>query len=79
ANNKLRFEDRKGREGIKLSTDYGGKTQVNLGYLVDSRKAVRGEGFEVRTDERGVLRAGKGLFLTADVQSNASGQAFDMT
>jgi type VI secretion system secreted protein VgrG len=79
ANNKLRFEDRKGREGIKLSTDYGGKTQVNLGYLVDSRKAVRGEGFEVRTDERGVLRAGKGLFLTADVQSNAGGQAFDMT
>ena len=79
ANNKLRFEDRKGREGIKLSTDYGGKTQVNLGYLVDSRKATRGEGFEVRTDERGVLRAGKGLFLTADVQSNAGGQAFDMT
>ncbi|KVM88312.1 type IV secretion protein Rhs [Burkholderia stagnalis] len=78
ANNKLRFEDFKGREGIKLSTDYGGKTQVNLGYLVDSRKAVRGEGFEVRTDERGVLRAGKGLFLSADAQSNAGGHAFDM-
>ncbi|RQQ11825.1 type VI secretion system Vgr family protein [Burkholderia stagnalis] len=78
ANNKLRFEDFKGREGIKLSTDYGGKTQVNLGHLVDSRKAVRGEGFEVRTDERGVLRAGKGLFLSADAQSNAGGHAFDM-
>ncbi|VWB61594.1 Rhs element Vgr protein [Burkholderia lata] len=79
ANNKLRFEDRKGREGIKLSTDYGGKTQVNLGHLVDGRKETRGEGFEVRTDERGVLRAGKGLFLTADVQPNAGGQAFEMT
>ncbi|KVD83683.1 type IV secretion protein Rhs [Burkholderia stagnalis] len=78
ANNKLRFEDFKGREGIKLSTEYGGKTQVNLGHLVDSRKAVRGEGFEVRTDERGVLRAGKGLFLSADAQSNAGGHAFDM-
>lgn len=78
ANNKLRFEDFKGREGIKLSTDYGGKTQVNLGHLVDSRKATRGEGFEVRTDERGVLRAGKGLFVSADAQSNAGGHAFDM-
>ncbi|MDR6497300.1 type VI secretion system secreted protein VgrG [Burkholderia ambifaria] len=79
ANNKLRFEDRTGREGIKLSTDYGGKTQVNLGHLVDNRKETRGEGFEVRTDERGVVRAGKGLFLTADAQSNARGKAFDMT
>ncbi|MBN3735654.1 type VI secretion system Vgr family protein [Burkholderia sp. Tr-20390] len=79
ANNKLRFEDRQGRESIKLSTDYGGKTQVNLGHLVDRRKETRGEGFEVRTDERGVLRAGKGLFLTADVQPNAGGQAFEMT
>ncbi|MGS0896964.1 type VI secretion system Vgr family protein [Burkholderia stagnalis] len=79
ANNKLRFEDRKGREGIKLSTDRGGKTQVNLGHLVDSRRETRGEGFEVRTDERGVLRAGKGLFLTADAQPGANGQAFDMT
>ncbi|WP_423395157.1 type VI secretion system Vgr family protein [Burkholderia sp. LMG 21824] len=79
ANNKLRFEDRTGRECIKLSTDYGGKTQVNLGHLVDNRKETRGEGFEVRTDERGVVRAGKGLFLTADAQSNARGKAFDMT
>ncbi|MDN7932467.1 type VI secretion system tip protein VgrG [Burkholderia metallica] len=79
ANNKLRFEDRKGRESIKLSTEYGGKTQVNLGHLVDSRQQTRGEGFEVRTDERGVLRAGKGLFLAADVQPHADGQAFDMT
>lgn len=79
ANNKLRFEDRKGHEGIKLSTDYGGKTQVNLGHLVDARKAARGDGFEVRTDERGALRAGKGLFLSADAQSNAGGHAFDMT
>ncbi|RQR42336.1 type VI secretion system Vgr family protein [Burkholderia sp. Bp9142] len=79
ANNKLRFEDRKGREGIKLSTDFGGKTQINLGHLVDRRKEARGDGFEVRTDERGVLRAGKGLFLSADAQSNAGGHAFDMT
>ncbi|MCA8239580.1 type VI secretion system Vgr family protein [Burkholderia sp. AU32262] len=79
ANNKLRFEDRKGRESIKLSTDYGGKTQVNLGHFVDSRQQTRGEGFEVRTDERGALRAGKGLFLSADAQSSAGGHAFDMT
>jgi type VI secretion system secreted protein VgrG len=49
ANNKLRFEDWQGQESIKLSTEYGGKTQLNLGYLVDRKKKRRGEGFELRT------------------------------
>ncbi len=30
-NNKLRMEDKRGEEHIKLSTEYGGKTQLNLG------------------------------------------------
>ncbi|WP_244814029.1 type VI secretion system Vgr family protein [Caballeronia sp. Lep1P3] len=79
SNNKLRLEDAKGKEGVKLSTDYGGKTQLNLGYLVDSKRQKRGEGFELRSDEWGALRGGKGLFLSADKQANAGGQALDMS
>ena len=30
-NNKLRMEDWRGHEGIKLSTDHSGKSQLNLG------------------------------------------------
>ncbi|TCW00159.1 type VI secretion system Vgr family protein [Biostraticola tofi] len=78
ANNKLRMEDERGREHIKLSTEYGGKSQLNLGHLVDGRRQQRGEGFELRTDQWGTVRAGKGLFLTADAQPKAGGGQLDM-
>jgi type VI secretion system secreted protein VgrG len=78
SNNKLRMEDWEGQEGIKLSTEYGGKTQLNLGYLVDHRKQKRGDGFELRTSGWGAIRGGKGLFLSADDQLNAAGQQLDM-
>ncbi|MGO4815528.1 DUF2345 domain-containing protein, partial [Cupriavidus sp. 2MCAB6] len=78
SNNKLRMEDWKGEESIKLSTEYGGKTQLNLGYLVDRNKKKRGEGFELRTDAWGAIRGGKGLFLSADAQPKAGGQQLDM-
>ncbi|KAB8312303.1 type VI secretion system tip protein VgrG [Rouxiella chamberiensis] len=78
ANNKLRMEDKRGEEHIRLSTEYGGKTQLNLGHNVDSGRAKRGEGFELRTDEWGVIRAGKGVFISADAQPKAQGQTLDM-
>ena len=77
--NKLRLEDKQGKEGIKLSTDYGDKTQLNMGHLVDSQRQRRGEGFELRTGQWGVLRAGNGLFFSADAQPAANGQALDMS
>ncbi|KZB73722.1 hypothetical protein AVJ24_21035 [Yersinia pestis] len=61
SNNKLRLEDERGKEHIKLSTEYGGKSQLNLGHLVDNEKQPRGEGFELRTDSFGALRAEKGF------------------
>ncbi|MBV8157697.1 MAG: DUF2345 domain-containing protein [Dyella sp.] len=73
------MEDAKGQESIKISTDYGGKTQLNLGYLVDGQRKKRGEGFELRTDLKGSLRAGGGLLITADKQERANGQQADMT
>ena len=70
ANNKLRMEDRRGEEHIKLATEYG-KTQLNTGHLVDSQGQRRGQGAELRTDEWGTIRAGKGLFVSADAQAKA--------
>ncbi|SFD09718.1 type VI secretion system secreted protein VgrG [Cupriavidus sp. OV038] len=78
SNNKLRFEDWEGQEGIKLSTEYAGKSQLNLGCLVDSKRKKRGEGFELRTSGWGAIRGGKGLFLTADDQPRAGGKQLAM-
>ncbi|HHG1917993.1 TPA: type VI secretion system Vgr family protein [Klebsiella pneumoniae] len=78
ANNKLRMEDKRGEEHIKLSTEYGGKTQLNLGHNVDASRKLRGEGFELRTDSWGGIRAGKGIFITADSQPEAQGKVLDM-
>ncbi|MCP2230796.1 type VI secretion system secreted protein VgrG [Erwinia aphidicola] len=77
-NNKLRLDDTAGQEHIKLSTEYGGKSQLNLGHLVDSEKQKRGEGFELRSDSWGTLRAEKGLFITADGQPKAQGMQLEM-
>ncbi|ENZ8945073.1 type VI secretion system Vgr family protein [Enterobacter hormaechei] len=49
ANNKLRMEDKRGEEHIKLATEYG-KTQLSSGHLVDSQGQCRGRGAELRTD-----------------------------
>lgn len=76
ANNKLRMEDKRGEEHVKLSTEYGGKTQLNLGHNVDAGRTLRGEGFELRTDSWGAIRGGKGLFITADAQSLTFNPAF---
>ncbi|HHQ6112613.1 TPA: DUF2345 domain-containing protein, partial [Enterobacter hormaechei subsp. steigerwaltii] len=76
ANNKLRMEDKRGEEHIKLATEYG-KTQLNTGHLVDAQGKTRGQGTELSTDEWGTLRAGKGLFVAADAQMKAQGDALD--
>ncbi|CAH5876226.1 type VI secretion system Vgr family protein [Enterobacter hormaechei] len=78
ANNKIRLDDERGKEHIKVSTEYGGKSQLNLGHLVDSEKQQRGEGFELRTDGWGAIRAQKGIFISADGQAKAQGQVLDM-
>ncbi|HGM5452317.1 TPA: type VI secretion system tip protein VgrG [Serratia marcescens] len=78
ANNKIRLDDERGKEHIKVSTEYGGKSQLNLGHLVDSERQKRGEGFELRTDSWGAIRAQKGIFISADGQAKAHGQALAM-
>ncbi|ELX8379044.1 type VI secretion system Vgr family protein [Providencia vermicola] len=78
ANNKLRMEDKRGQEHIKLSTEYAGKTQLNLGHLVNAEREQRGDGFELRTDSWGAIRAGKGLLISTHEQEKANEQQLNI-
>ncbi|MDK9605818.1 type VI secretion system Vgr family protein [Lelliottia wanjuensis] len=77
ADNELRMEDQRGQEHITLTTPFGG-TLLNQGHIVDEQNKQRGSGFELRTDEYGVIRVAKGLFITADGQQKAAGNVLDM-
>lgn len=76
--NKLRMEDKRGAEHVKLSTEYGGKTQLNLGHNVDASRELRGEGAELRTDKHVAIRGGDGVFITADKQPSAGDKMLSM-
>jgi type VI secretion system secreted protein VgrG len=75
--NKIRLEDRRGKEHIKIATEYG-KSQLSTGHLVDASNKKRGEGIEARTDEWAAIRAAKGVLLTTEPQPRAQGQQLDM-
>ncbi|OWP69984.1 type VI secretion system Vgr family protein, partial [Pseudomonas sp. K2I15] len=79
ANNKLRMDDTRGQEHVKLSTEHSGKSQLNLGHLVDAGRKPRGQGAELRTDGHAAIRAGSGIFISADVQPKAQGQMLEMS
>ncbi|WP_035055120.1 type VI secretion system Vgr family protein [Andreprevotia chitinilytica] len=78
--NELLFDDSTGEVRTKLSSEHG-KTQLNQGYLThprsDGKAEARGEGFELRTDQHGAVRAGHGLLISADARNGASGKQLD--
>lgn len=76
--NKLRMEDKRGEEHVKLSTEYGGKTQLNLGHNVNASRVLRGEGAELRTNDWVSVRGGKGVMLTADAQPDVGSKMLEM-
>jgi len=78
ASNKIRLEDRRGKEHIKISTECG-KGQFSVGHLVDAEGKKRGEGVEARTDDWMALRAAKGVMITTEAQPRAAGKQLDMT
>lgn len=75
--NELLFDDSTGQMRVKLSSEHG-KSQLNQGYLIHPRTGgkgePRGEGFELRTDHHGAVRAGHGLLLTTEAQPMAGGK-----
>lgn len=75
--NELRMEDLRDEEHIALTTPYGA-SQLNQGHITDEQGKQRGSGFELRTDEYGVIRVAKGLLVTADGQTKAAGDVLDM-
>jgi type VI secretion system secreted protein VgrG len=74
--NELLFDDTSGQLRARLASAHG-QTQLNQGYLIeprtDGKGEARGEGFELRTDQAGALRAAKGVLLTAWQRVSAAG------
>ncbi|PZP10431.1 type VI secretion system secreted protein VgrG [Pseudomonas sp. NFPP10] len=73
--NELRIDDTTQQISAALMSDHG-SSALHLGYLTHPRPAggaARGEGFELRTDQRGALRAAKGLLLSTEEQLKADG------
>ncbi|MEN4919131.1 type VI secretion system tip protein TssI/VgrG [Achromobacter spanius] len=77
----LRLDDTPSQISAALMNDHGA-SHLHLGYLTHPRPnggAPRGEGFELRTDLHGALRAAQGLLLTTETQANAQGGQLDRT
>ena len=75
--NELLFDDTPGEVRAKLSSEPG-KTQLNQGFLTHPRSngkaQPRGEGFELRTDNHGAIRAAHGMLLSTEAQGGAGGK-----
>ncbi|MDC5121034.1 type VI secretion system tip protein VgrG [Acinetobacter baumannii] len=76
----LRFDDTPGQISTQLQSSHGA-SQLNLGRLSHPKDKAesedRGEGFELRTDQWGALRAGQGLLVSTHKQDNAKGEHLD--
>ncbi|SDR55272.1 type VI secretion system secreted protein VgrG [Paraburkholderia tuberum] len=71
------FNDLQGKESARIATVYS-QTAFNQGYLLNSKKLLRGEGSEMTTQGWGTMRAAKGLFLSADAAAAADTPHLDM-
>lgn len=72
--NQLRFDDTTGQISTQLQSSHAA-TQLNLGNLshpkIQETSNGRGEGFELRTDAWGAVRAGKGMLISTYAQEQA--------
>ncbi|MCL6235384.1 type VI secretion system tip protein VgrG [Acinetobacter sp. ANC 5579] len=73
----LRFDDTTGQISTQLQSSHGA-SQLNLGKLSHPKDKAesedRGEGFELRTDQWGAIRAGQGLLVSTYKQDEAKGE-----
>jgi type VI secretion system secreted protein VgrG len=80
--NQLRFDDTTGQISTQLHSSHGA-SQLNLGNLSHPKAAEtsegRGEGFELRTDQWGAVRAGEGLLISTHKQDSAAGHHLDVS
>ena len=72
--NQLRFDDTTAQISAQLQSSHAA-SQLNLGSLSHPKTSEtsdsRGEGFELRTDQFGALRAGQGLLVSTHAQEQA--------
>lgn len=78
----LIFDDSAGKIQTQLNSDHL-HSQLSLGYIKRiennaGRQDGRGQGFELRTDGRGVLRAAEGLLITSEPRPHALAHVTDM-
>ncbi|HKT95306.1 MAG TPA: type VI secretion system tip protein VgrG, partial [Paraburkholderia sp.] len=71
------FNDLREKESARIATVYS-QTAFNQGYLLNSKKLPRGEGFENTTKSWGTTRAEKGLFFSADAAAGPDTPHLDM-
>jgi type VI secretion system secreted protein VgrG len=67
---------------VQLTSDHG-LSQLNLGYItripdVSGRKDYRGQGFELRTDNWGAIRAAQGMLITTEGRNKGAKHQRDM-
>ncbi|WP_445116369.1 type VI secretion system Vgr family protein [Acinetobacter sp. WZC-1] len=83
--NQLRFDDTRDQVSAQLQSSHA-SSQLNLGNLSHPKDTLqdgtdrspgRGEGFELRTDRWGALRAGEGLLLSTHARRRAEGSHLD--
>ncbi len=78
--NQLRFDDTSGQISAQLQSSHAA-SQLNLGHLSHPKTTntsnTRGEGFELRTDQFGAIRAGEGLLLSTHAQDKAKANHLD--
>ncbi|MBN6523182.1 type VI secretion system tip protein VgrG [Acinetobacter pittii] len=78
--NQLRFDDTTGQISAQLQSSHA-VSQLNLGNLSHPKDKAesegRGEGFELRTDQWGAVRAGNGLLVSTHKQDQAQGLHLD--
>lgn len=78
--NQLRFDDTTGQISAQLQSSHAA-SQLNLGNLSHLKEQAesegRGEGFELRTDQWGAIRAGEGLLISTHKQQAADGSHMD--
>ncbi|MBJ9722404.1 type VI secretion system tip protein VgrG [Acinetobacter calcoaceticus] len=79
--NQLRFDDTTGQISTQLQSSHGA-SQLNLGNLSHPKEKAesdgRGQGFELRTDQWGAVRAGDGLLISTYKQKNAAQDALNL-
>lgn len=80
--NHLALDDGPQKIQAQLKSDHS-SSSLGLGHIgriedTAGRKDDRGQGFELRTDGRGALRAARGMLLTTEARPDAHGHTTDM-